>query len=422
VTDPAPLNWTFKALPARENEVPFGEIASRNWNVLAGDVMLPAAVLRESALDHNLRWMQRFCELTGVEICPHGKTTMAPELFKRQIAAGAWGMTAATTAQVRVYRQHGINRILFANELIGRQNILYILDELDRDPDFDFYCLVDSDAAVEILEGALAERKSPRRLQVLVELGLPGGRAGVRSEAEIIALAERVAQSSHLALRGVEAFEGIVQSDSDREDRVRQFLKRLIDVAEICDNMGFFEGRPLLTAGGSSFFDFVAEMPRDELRSRFTIVLRSGCYVTHDSEFYQGTVEKLLRRSRAAASLGDGLRPAIELWAYVQSRPEPTRIIAGLGKRDASHDVTLPKPLSGVRAGSSKPEALGADYRTVRLDDQHAYLDVPPDSELQVGDMICFGISHPCTTFDRWQAMYVADDDLNVVGAIRTYF
>jgi D-serine dehydratase len=106
----------------------------------------------------------------------------------------------------------------------------------------------------------------------------------------------------------------------------------------------------------------------------------------------------------------------------VQSRPEPTRIIAGLGKRDASHDVTLPKPLSGVRAGSSKPEALGADYRTVRLDDQHAYLDVPPDSELQVGDMICFGISHPCTTFDRWQAMYVADDDLNVVGAIRTYF
>jgi D-serine dehydratase len=237
-----------------------------------------------------------------------------------------------------------------------------------------------------------------------------------------IALAERVARSPNLTLRGVEAFEGIVQSDSDRDEQVRDFLKRLIDVAEICSNMGFFEGRPLLTAGGSSFFDFVAEMPADALRSRFTIVLRSGCYVTHDSEFYKDTVEKLLKRSPAAASLGEGLRPAIELWAYVQSRPEPTRIIAGLGKRDASYDIHLPKPLSWSRPGSSRVQVVGEDWRTVRLDDQHAYVDVPAQSQIQVGDMICFGISHPCTTFDRWQAMYVADDDHNVVGAIRTYF
>jgi D-serine dehydratase len=58
----------------------------------------------------------------------------------------------------------------------------------------------------------------------------------------------------------------------------------------------------------------------------------------------------------------------------------------------------------------------------VRLDDQHAYLDVPPESPLQVGDLIAFGISHPCTTFDRWRALYLVDDALTVTGAVHTFF
>ena len=420
----APLDWTFKAFPALDEAVAFDQVGDRRWNVLAEDVMLPAAILRESALDHNIRWMQRFCELTGVDICPHAKTTMAPQLVQRQLAAGAWGITAATVAQVRVFRRHGINRILLANQLIGRQSIGYILDEIERDPDFDFYCLVDSESSVVALEAALEARKLNRKLQVLIEMGRPGGRTGARTEEAVVSLAERVATSSHLELRGLEAFEGILQTDAiDGERHVRQWLKRLADAAQICRMMGYFTGKPLLTAGGSSYFDVVAEMlSARELRYRFTIVLRSGCYITHDSEFYEQMVTRLLGRSAAALSLGETLRPAIELWAYVLSRPEPGRIVAGLGKRDASFDIALPKPLGWSRPGSTKIGLLGADHRTVRLDDQHAYLEVPLTTPLKVGDLISFGISHPCTTFDRWPVMYLADDELNITGAIRTFF
>jgi D-serine dehydratase len=106
----------------------------------------------------------------------------------------------------------------------------------------------------------------------------------------------------------------------------------------------------------------------------------------------------------------------------VLSRPEPGRIIVGLGKRDASFDIDLPKPVEWVRSGSREVRPLDGNYRTVRLNDHHAYVDVPPECNLQVGDLVCFGISHPCTTFDRWPALYVVDDNRTVVGAVKTYF
>ena len=421
----APLDWSFKALPATEDEVGLADIASLGWNVLAEDLVLPAAVIRESALTHNLDWMRRFCELAGVEICPHGKTTMSPQLFELQLAQGAWGMTAATVGHVRVYRHFGIERIILAAQLVGKQNILYILDQLARDPKLDFYCLVDSVEGVEILEMAIAAHPARPPVQVLLELGIVGGRAGVRDDEAVIALAERIAGSPYLRLRGIEAFEGIVQGDmSSKELHVRGLVERMAATGEICNAKALFDGPPLLTAGGSAFFDLVTAGLCDAPFSRdFTVILRSGCYLTHDSEHYAMMAARIAERSPAAKSLGEGLRPAIELWAYVHSRPEPTRVIAGIGKRDASHDLQLPRPLGCYRPGKgAKVELLGVDHRTVRLDDQHAYLDVPESSSLQPGDMLCFGISHPCTTFDRWQALYLADDALNVTGAVRTYF
>jgi len=426
MTSPSPrLDWTFKALPASDDSVAIADIAGRRWNILAEDVMLPAAVLHESALDHNLQWMRRFCEAAGVEICPHGKTSMAPELFQRQLSAGAWGITAATVPQLRVYRKHGIKRIIFANQLVGRQNIAYVINELERDPGLDLYCLVDSHRGIDLLDSAVAASGLKRPLQLLVELGLKSGRGGVRHNAEAVHLAERIAKTPRLSLRGIEAFEGIVagHEGASADSQVSGFVERICDVAEQCEAKGLFSGKPLLTAGGSAFFDIVAGvLARQNLKQRFTIVLRSGCYITHDSGHYELLVDRLISRSGIAAELGRGLRPALELWAYVLSRPEPGRIIAGLGKRDASFDIALPKPLRWSQAGSGEQRPVSIHHRTVRLDDQHAYLDVPADSPLQVGDLLGFGISHPCTTFDRWPALYVVDDDLNVTGAMRTFF
>ncbi|MES2495968.1 MAG: amino acid deaminase [Pseudomonadota bacterium] len=422
------LDWRFKGWPSGAPPLSIEAVGKAGWSILREDVMLPAAVLDAGAIRHNSDWMRRFTALAGVGIAPHGKTTMSPDLFRLQIADGAWGITAATAAHLRIYREHGMSRIIYANQLIGRQAIDYVVGELLRDPGFDFYCLIDSIDAIERLEAGVAHRLAgcDRKLQVLLELGMPGGRTGVRDDAEALRIAERVAASPLLSLRGVEAFEGIVQGNAATgEADIRGILGRMTEVAERCRERGLFTGRPILTAGGSSFFDVVAAMLNPAKTGEpFEVILRSGCYLVHDSHFYARLIEKLIARSPEAASLGTGLRSALEVWAYVHSRPEPTRLIAGLGKRDTSADVSQPVPLRWYRPGSgmAAPEPVAPGASVIRLDDQHAYLDIPSDSPLQVGDMVAFGISHPCTTFDRWPYLYLVDEALEITGAIRTFF
>lgn len=422
---PEQLDWRIKGLPAAWRG-DAAALAGAGLSVLNEDLMLPAAVLRRSALQHNSRWMQRFTERTGTHIAPHGKTTMSPELFAMQMADGAWGITAATAGHVRAYRAFGIGRIFMANQLVGRENIAYVAGELRADPDFDFYCLVDSMRAIDLLEAGLAATLPGRRLQVLIELGLPGGRTGFRDDAEALAAAERIAASPHVCLRGIEAFEGIVQGleAAERDAKVDALLERIVRLAEHCHDAGLFAGEPMLSAGGSALFDRVAGTFGAARKDRpFLVLLRSGCYLVHDSHFYRQLVDQLEARSPIAASLGEGLRPALEVWAYVHSRPEPTRVIAGLGKRDIGEDVARPTPLAWARPGPGAATLpLGDTHRVVRLDDQHAYLDVPAESPLQPGDLIGLGISHPCTTFDKWKLLYIVDDALVVTGSVRTYF
>lgn len=418
-TDAASLDWRSKGFPAAAPIERYA-VAARNWRVTREDLMLPAAVLLRSALEHNGAWMKQFTALVGARIAPHGKTTMSRELIAMQMADGAWGMTAATPGHVRTYREFGIDRIMLANQLVGRQAIAYVVGELARDPDFDFYCLVDSMAGVELLEHGLSEHAPGRRLQVLVELGIPGGRSGLRDDEEAASVARRVAGSSFLALRGIEAYEGIVQGQRGDEQAVAELIERIAGLAGRIAAEGWFVGTPILTAGGSSFFDMAGGLA--EL-SGFEMVIRSGCYIVHDSQFYQGLVNRLAVRTPAVQALGEGLRPALEVWAYVHSRPEPTRVIVGLGKRDVGNDVA-PPVLSGwcrPNAGDVMRPAL-ADHLVVRLDDQHAYLDVPVASPLCPGDMVAFGISHPCTTFDKWRTLFVVDDDRRVVDLVETNF
>jgi D-serine deaminase-like pyridoxal phosphate-dependent protein len=141
-------------------------------------------------------------------------------------------------------------------------------------------------------------------------------------------------------------------------------------------------------------------------------VLRSGAYITHDN----GTYERMTPFNRIP---GEGtLDAALELWAQVLSTPEPGLAIVGMGKRDAPFDEGFPVPLS-VRRGDAVEPLAGAEC--TRLNDQHAYLTVAPGS-VKPADLIRFGISHPCTAFDRWRVIPLVDDHYIVTDLLRTYF
>ncbi|MEO8137129.1 MAG: amino acid deaminase [Betaproteobacteria bacterium] len=421
------LNGQTKGLPAGTTAMTLDQVGRAGWNVLAEDLPLPLALLKDSSLRHNAAWMKSFRQLTGVTLAPHGKTSMSPELFARQLADGAWGITVATVQQLRVCREHGINRVLMANQLVGRQAIGYVLDELARDRHFQFYCLVDSVAGVELLARAALVRNAGRPLDVLVECGAAGGRTGCRSQEDALAVARKVADARpYLRLAGIEGYEGSVRgaSPDEIEAHIATFVEFIGDVARQCAAHGLIDADPvLLSAGGSAYFDMVTRLPRELGGRKTRIVIRSGCYLTHDSDAYAKAAARMQVRMPELAALGDGLRDALELWSYVQSLPEPGLAILTMGKRDVSYDLHLPYPRAAFSPGrDTRPRALPEGCEITALNDQHAYLKLPAEHGLVAGDMIGCAISHPCTTFDKWRFLAIVDDDYNVIDAVTTFF
>ncbi len=370
--------------------------------------------------------MARYARERGFELAPHGKTTMAPAIFQRQLRAGAWAITVADVTQAKVAAAAGSPRVLIANEVVARRDIEW----LGAGPGIEaveVMCLVDSAAGVEVLERGLADLDAGRPLGVLVELGAPAGRCGARSLEEACRVAASVGSAPHLVLRGVEGYEGGLGSDRSGETlcRVDDYLDSLRRLARELAVAGAFGGAEpfIVSAGGSKYFDRVAALlgrGADYGGHSARLVVRAGCYVTHDHGVYE-TVSPL---AAGGDRSGSRLRPALEVWANVLSAPEPGRAIVGLGKRDVSFDLGLPLPLHLARADGCAVEDVH-DLAVVALDDQHGYLRLGPNGPaggLRPGDRVGFGISHPCTAFDKFDEALLVDDGYWVVERLQTCF
>jgi len=398
---------------------------------LLNGVSLPAAAIFEAPLSHNLAWMQRFAEAHGAHLAPHGKTTMTPALFRRQLEAGAWGITLATAPQCRAAYIHGVRRLLLANQLVGEANMAIVAGLIEAGAEF--YCVVDGEANSRALGRFFAARGLT--LNVLIELGVPGGRTGCRTAEQVVELARLVDAEPALQLAGMEGYEGVVGDAAQGADPVpviRDYAARLVDCAQRLDRDGLIGvGAPIITASGSAWYDLIAEaFDAAELRERFTPVLRPGCYVVHDHGLYRQAQRGVLARR---PDLHEGLEPALEVFAQVQSLPEPGLVIVALGKRDIGFDQ-LPEPLrryreqglreQGPREGGRADETLSvAGWRLTRLMDQHAFIELPAGSDdVAVGDIVAFGASHPCLTFDKWRQVLLVDDALSVREMMETRF
>ena len=394
------------------------EVASLDWNLLREDLNLPTAVLYQDKLLHNLNWMQQFVGAYGVKLAPHGKTTMAPRLFDLQLQSGAWGITLATAHQTHVAYEHGVRRVLMANQLVGKENMA-IIARLLRDPGFAFYCLVDSAAQVEQL-GAFFAREG-KRLQVLLELGVMGGRGGVRDEVQLQSVLDAVASwKTSIVLSGIEIYEGVLEDEAS----IRAFLHRAVATTQLLIAEKRFACAPILLSGaGSAWYDVVAEVFSSAgFGDSVEIVLRPGCYLTHDVGAYRQAQTLIQQRNPIAHQMRSGLLPALQVWAYVQSVPEAERAIIAMGKRDAAFDAGLPTPALHFRPGQAAPETAPVHWVLTRMMDQHAYLNITAEDNLRVGDMIGFDISHPCLTFDKWRSLLVLNSEYQVINAIQTFF
>jgi D-serine dehydratase len=416
--DPGAIDVLNKGIGLLEQPIGHDEIARRGWNLLREDLTLPAAVLYEEALEHNLEWMRHFMDAYGARLAPHGKTTMAPRLFDMQLRAGAWGITLATAHQTKVAYAHGVRRVLMANQLVGKQNMA-IIAGLVRDPEFDFYCLIDSAEQVDQLGSYFSQ--SGARLNVLLEVGVAGGRAGVRNPEQLQSILDALGKWSHaIALCGVEVYEGVL----DNEAAIRAFLLHAVDATKEIAAKKLFQRTPILLSGaGSAWYDVVAEVfsPRD-FEDPVEVVLRPGCYLTHDVGAYRIAQDRILKSNPVARQIGVGLKTALQVWAYVQSVPEKDKAIVGLGRRDAAFDSGLPVPALHFRPGSVTPHAVPANWMVTRMMDQHAYLQIAEGDDIRPGDMVAFDIAHPCLTFDKWRVLALVNGAYDVIDLIQTFF
>ena len=419
VLDPL-IDATFKGYPHGAVSLRRSRIGDQGWNVLAGDLPLPLAVIRREALAHNVGWMQRFADAAGVRLAPHGKTTMSPQLFRRQLDAGAWGLTFATVTQMQAGLAAGARNVVIANQVLDAADLGAIAALHDTHPDVRVVFLLDSEAQLALIETVSADRP----FDVLLEVGVAGGRTGVRAHDAALALARRAHASDAVSLVGVECYEGLGNTGRSQDDRpaASELMDRVERLAMQCDAEGLFDtDEVIVSAGGSGVFDLVVPRLRLALSRPVTGLLRSGCYVAHDQGHYQRLVHAV--NQRLGCDDAQGLRAALEVWALVQSMPEPGLAILAVGKRDISHDLGMPVPLATCARASRERRAVPQGWSVQKLNDQHAYLQLTPDTHgLQVGDRVCLGISHPCTTFDKWRWMPVVDDDYAVVDAIVTCF
>nr|WP_232524276.1 alanine racemase [Nocardiopsis gilva] len=404
------IDWRAKGFWWPGPAITTGEFAERRPHLFDGSFTWPVMVARRSALDGNIAVLADFAREHGLSFAPHGKTTMAPQLFQAQFDAGAWGLTAATANQVLAYRRFGVPRVLLANELLDATALRWIVAELDRDPDFDFLCYIDkSGPGFRRAASAVADRPEGRPLRVLVERGFPGGRTGCRDRRAMLEMAAAIDATPGLELAGVAAYEGGL----DTREAVGELVRALVTDARSMREAGLAGDRPIVSVGGSAWFDVVA----DELGGREDVwpILRSGAYIAHDDGLYRETTP--FRR------LGGGdapLHAALEIWAQISSIPERGLAIATVGKREANFDAGLPLPKVVRRADGREADASAIEV--TKLNDHHAYLRLPDGLPLEPGDLVMFGISHPCTAFDRWRFIPVVDDDHTVVDVLTTYF
>lgn len=403
-------NWSPALASAQERDVAL--------DLGLEDFGTPTLTLDVDRIRDNIVTMRDWVADRGALLAPHGKTSMCPALWDWQLAEGAWGITVANEAQLRVARDAGVGRVMVANEFLSPQGLVWLAAQMNADPSFEPIVWADSVAGVHQMIQHLTAAGLSRPLPVCVEIGADGGRSGVRSRDEAVMIADAITTSTVLSLQGLSAYEGAVPADDgDQVTAVGAFLTAMGTLAEEfvprCET-----DVPILTGGGSAYFDRVADILGPAAAATGSqLVLRSGSYVVHDDGLYRG-------RTPAATRSGPQFSAAAHVWARVLSAPEPGLALLDAGKRDVPYDAGLPEPQLVVRGQQVVADGGESPIGTITgTNDQHAYLELAQPSSVMPGDLVRLGLSHPCTIFDKWRSALLVDSEPpRVRGAVPTFF
>jgi D-serine dehydratase len=394
----------FKGFPIDSYGKTLEQFLATNPNLFTANFQFPIMVLKEAAIKNNIAQMMSFCNSVDAQLAPHVKTTMSPQLAQMQVAAGATALTVANFWQGRIFLKHGFKNLIIANEVLDPTAIAEIA-KINKQKQAEIIFYVDSILALEIIQ-----KHTPLEGEqnLFIEVGTENGRGGVRELSLVEQLAQRIKADKRLNLIGVTGFEGAVP-DAARgrrgEKKISKFCQKIVAAAELAYPYKS-DQQFVISAGGSAYFDIVArELNKFEKPRR--LLLRSGGYITHDHKYYEEIYP--------FASTDRSFQPAIEVWAQVISKPEKGFGVLNLGKRDIGNDLHNPIP---IKSYDGQVKSFSAVIE--KLNDQHGYLRTSAD--FQLAQLIGLGISHPCTTFDKWRLVPLVNDNYDVVDCLQTFF
>lgn len=387
------------------------------WNIKQGSMSFPLALIKSERLDHNLKSMQAYADSHGLLFSPHGKTTMSPELFKRQLQNGAWGITISTLQQFRHLNRLKCPNILLANALIDESSHRFICQSMNTDPSYQLYLVLDSVEQVNLSSLYFEKYHLQRPVQTFIEAGIDGHRTGLRKKEDLHALAHTIEKSPYMNLCGLAGYEGLIKGEKEMAlQNVDTYLDRFLEWALELQKKHLPSENTLLTMGGSVYFDRACEkFLNSPLCKSSQLILRCGSYVTHDHGFYHQH-----QNNRLSRTPGPEFKPAIELWAHVQSLPEPGLAILNFGRRDAAMEAEMPVPLKSYHPDHGFTNLKG--YEIFKTNDQHAYMKLPADHRCFVGQHIICGCSRPSMIFDKWKKIAIVNNDYDIVDVIETCF
>lgn len=394
----------FKGFPIDSYGKTLEQFLATNPNLFTANFQFPIMVLKESAVKNNIAQMMSFCNSVDAQLAPHVKTTMSPQLAQMQVAAGARALTVANFWQGRIFLKHGFKNLIIANEVLDPTAIAEIA-KINKQKQAEIIFYVDSILALEIIQ---KHTPSEGEQNLFIEIGTENGRGGVRELSLVEQLAQRIKADKRLNLIGVTGFEGAVP-DAARgrrgEKKISKFCQKIVAAAELA--YPYKSDQPfVISAGGSAYFDIVArELNKFEKPRR--LLLRSGGYITHDHKYYEEIYP--------FASSDRSFQPAIEVWAQVISKPEKDFGVLNLGKRDIGNDLHNPIP---IKSYDGQVKSFSAVIE--KLNDQHGYLR--GKQEFSLAQLIGLGISHPCTTFDKWGLIPLVNDDYDLIDCLQTFF
>jgi D-serine deaminase-like pyridoxal phosphate-dependent protein len=324
-------------------------------------------------MERNIRRMADFFRDRSCQLRPHFKAHKTPEIARRQLAAGACtGLTCATVLEAEVAAEF-CGDVLLANEAIGPGKCERLAALARR---IQITVAVDSQTGIEALDRA--GKSAGVLMGAVVDLDVGQRRCGVQPGKEAVMLAQRVAASDNLTLRGVMGYEGhlvALEDRRERETRTRAAMERLVETARLIRADGLPCG--IVSCGGTGTYDISSRVDG-------VTEVQAGSYVLMDSDY---------------GRLDLPFEQAFYVLGTIVSRPEPTRCVADAGHKSQTKDHGLP----------TTPDIPGAEV--VSLNDEHATIRIPADSPVRIGDRVRLRPSHTDPTMNLHDVVYAIDGD-----------